>query len=179
MNGFDTGAGFGYDQITPNMQLDSYDAPYILRPGDVQNRTMQTPPIAPREPVASYYEAARRPYHSPDSSLIGREPGKCGLESGGIPGPLGKALDCGCGCRGAKKIAALKNAKDNFMTGSVELDNMHMFFIALLALIVIMNAINVKYLTKQIKLLSRAAAQRIGPAAQTGSSQQSPLSTPA
>lgn len=166
MNGFDSGTGFGYDQITPNMQLDNYDAPYTLKPGDVPNRTMQTPRIAPREPVASYYDAARRSYHSPDSSLIGREPGSCGLKSSsiGIPGQLGKALDCGCGCRGSKKIAALKDAKENFMSGGFELDNMHMFFIALLALIVIMNAINVKYLTKQIKILSRAAAQKFGPA---------------
>ncbi len=165
MNGFDSGTGFGYDQITPNMQLDNYDAPYTIRPGDAPNRTMQTPPIAPREPVASYYDTARRPYHSPDSSLIGREPGSCNLKpDSGIPGPLGKALDCGCGCRGAKKVAALKNAKDRFLSGGLELDNMHMFFIALLALIVIMNAINVKYLTKQIKILTRAAAQRLGPA---------------
>lgn len=164
MNGFDSGTGFGYDQITPNMQLDNYDAPYTIRPGDAPDRTMQTPRIAPREPVASYYDTARRPYHSPDSSLIGREPGSCGLKSAGIPGPLGKALDCGCGCRGAKKIAAIKDVKDSLMSGDIQLDTMHMFFIALLALIVIMNAINVKYLTKQIKILSRAATQRIGAA---------------
>lgn len=168
MNGFDSGTGFGYDQITPNMQLDNYDAPYIIRPGDVPNRTMQTPPLAPREPVASYYDTARRPYHSPDSSMIGREPGSCELKSSGIPGPLGKALDCGCGCRGGKKVAALKNAKDSFLSGDIQLDNMHMFFIALLALIVIMNALNVKYLTKQIKILSRAATQRINSAAAPG-----------
>lgn len=166
MNGFDSGTGFGYDQITPNMQLDNYDAPYMLRPGETPNRAMQTPKIAPREPVASYYETARRPYHSPDSSLIGREPGTCGLKSDGIPGHLGKALDCGCGCRGGKKVAVLKNIKESFVSGDIQLDNMHMFFIALLALIVIMNAINVKYLTKQIKILSRAATQRIGAAVQ-------------
>jgi hypothetical protein len=117
--------------------------------------------------VASYYDASRRPYHSPDSSLIGHQeaPGSCAGSGGGIPGRLGKLLDCGCGCRGGQKVASLKSAKENFISGNVELDNIHMFFIFLLAVIMITNAMNVKKLTKQIKILARTAVQRPGIAA--------------
>lgn len=169
---WDDGTTYGYDQVYANTQLDGYDAAYTHVPGESPNRTMLTPKtVSFREPVASYYDTARRPWHSPDSSLIESprnevnqvpdDTPKNACNHGGIPGPIGKLMDCGCGCRGSKAISRMKSAKDRLVSGDLELNNVYMLFILMLALIVIVNAMNVKQLTKQIKTLTKAATRSV------------------
>jgi len=173
---YSSGSSYGYDQVYANTQLDNYDAAYTHPMGEAPNRTMKSPKaVSFREPVASYYDTMHRPWNSPDSSLI-RDPknevncaspepgvdvsrqGMCN-RGGGIPGPLGKLMDCGCGCRGGKQIAGMQSTKDKLISGNLDINNVYMLFILLLALIVIVNAMNVKYLTKQVKMLTKAATR--------------------
>lgn len=186
---YSSGETFGYDQVYANTQLDNYDAPYTTVAGDLPHRTMKSAQMPSREPVASYYGTARRPYHSPDSSLLGPEmqcatsenqitgkegdvskQGMRGCSCGcghGIPGPVGQMLDCGCGCRGAAKVSKLREVKDKLLSGDVDLNNVYMFFIFMLAVILIVNSMNMKHLKDQVKMLTKAATQR-GPAAGPG-----------
>jgi hypothetical protein len=184
MMDWNDGSSYGYDAVYANTQLDNYDAPYTTVAGDLPHRTMKSAQMPSREPVASYYGTARRPYHSPDSSLLGPENPEvrassshhhivgddmtivhpCGCGCGhGIPGPVGQMLDCGCGCRGAAKVSKLREVKDKLLSGDVDLNNVYMFFIFMLAVILIVNSMNMKHLKDQVKMLTKAATQR-GPA---------------
>jgi hypothetical protein len=167
-------ASFGYDQIYANTQLDGYDAAYTTPFGEAPHRTMKTPKnVSFREPVASYYDVSRRPYRSPDSSLLETPramtvaegtSSSCGSSPDrGIPGPIGKVLDCGCGCRGGKKVDGMRSAKDKIISGDIDMNNIYMLFILMLALIVIVNAMNLKHMAKQIKVLTKAAVARSSP----------------
>ena len=168
---YNNGSGYAYDQVYANTQLDSYDAPYTTITGDPPHRTMKSAQMPPRNPVASYYETARRPYYSLDSSLLGPEnPEAYHLDgtthplrscrcSRGIPGPIGKILDCGCGCRGGKRISQLREVKDKLLAGDVDLNNVYMFFIFMLAVILIVNSMNMRYLKDQVKMLTKAVSR--------------------
>lgn len=184
---YNSGSTFGYDQVHADVHLDGYDAPYTNAYGGVPHRTMQTPKnVTFREPIASYYETMRHPWHSPDSSLleqkssmpenlvvpsacacskssVGCSGGKCasGCSSSGIPGVVGKMLDCGCGCRGAKKISGMKSVKDKLVDGNLDINSISMMFILVLALIVIVNGMKVKNLTKQVKMLTKALTRNV------------------
>lgn len=171
---YNNGSGYGYDAVYANTQLDNYDAPYTTVVGDPPHRTMKSAQMPSRNPVASYYDVAHRPYHSPDSSLLGSENPKtyhldgttkplsrgCGCGCGsGIPGSVGKMLDCGCGCMGAAKVSKLREVKDKLLSGDVDLNNVYMFFIFMLAVILIVNSMNMKHLKDQVKMLTKAATR--------------------
>lgn len=181
---YSPGSTFGYDQVYADVHLDGYDAPYTNVYGGDPHRTMQTPKnVSFREPIASYYETMRHPWRSQDSSLLEQTPpvekdtivqstcscskplSSCASSRGGIPGSIGKMLDCGCGCRGAKKISGLRSAKDKLINGDIDMNSMCVMFILVLALIIVMNAMNVKHLTKQVKMLTKAATRNmfVGP----------------
>ena len=163
---YNNGSGYAYDQVYANTQLDNYDAPYTTVAGDPPHRTMKSAQIPSQSPVASYYEAARRSYHSPDSSLIGPEnpetyhlDGTTRPSRDGVPGPVGKMLDCGCGCRGGKRISQLRDVKDKLLAGDIDLNNVYMFFIFILAVILIVNSMNMKHLKDQVKMLTKAVSR--------------------
>lgn len=177
---YNSGSTFGYDQVHADVHLDGYDAPYTNVYGGAPHRTMQTPKeVTFREPITSYYETMRRPWRSPDSSLLEQKASQpenmgtrpqcacskssagCSSGSSGIPGVVGKMLDCGCGCRGAKKISGMQSVKDKLVDGDLDMNSMYMMFILVLALIVIVNAMNVKNLTKQVKMLTKAATRNV------------------
>ncbi len=53
----------------------------------------------------------------------------------------------------------LREVKDKLLNGDVDLNNVYMFFIFMLAIILIVNSMNMKHLKDQVKMLTKAAAR--------------------
>ena len=150
------GMTYGYDQVSPNMfGGSSYDPVYNqntptpgqpVGPHETAYRTF-VPPPAPRVPgpILTYAETANRPRHSLDSALIGRgcsTPPQNGLPGDGLLASGGRRRRdpfSGGGCSSSINMS----------------DLLVLMFAVSMILTIMINNVNLRHLTKQVKLLTR------------------------
>ena len=137
---YDHGTSYGYDQIQTSPLMDNYDAPYMQVPRILRDRQYTSAALRSRDmkPVgnnATYYRPGAPVKHvTLDSQTIGRND---------IVEPF-------CGIH--KMIASMRKPP----SGGVDINTNGMMtvFIFVLILIVVINSIHLKHLTKQVDRLA-------------------------
>lgn len=137
---YDHGSSYSYDQIHTSPLLDSYDAPYMQVPQilkDQQYAAAASPKYAikPVATNATYYTPGIQERRAPlASQTIGHN----------------ETAEPFCNIR--KLITAMKPAKHD--TVDINTNGMMTVFIFILILIVVINSVHLKHLTKQVDMLT-------------------------